>query len=251
MVREFSVDSVTYKDVGGYGYLDFLNWLYDYIMVENLEFTNKYSLMPRSRLEGSLSKAMLEYSRVNRLLWVLGISGSDTVYIEVIDNRVSKDLVSLYAYNYAKGSDNLKGDGEFDSLVSDTVVDLNKVYYENIATFISSIGLLLTTRDELHPFCITSLADSSSLTFGGGLVLAFRVSFSDALALLESVNSRFIGVWEGREITSLLSKSSESPLVDVVADRLGRGLFVKGIHLKRENVKVDTVRDASLGDFQG
>lgn len=251
MVREFSVDSVTYKDVGGYGYLDFLKWLYDYIMVENLEFTNKYSLLPKSRLEGGLSRAMLEYARVNRLLWVVDIEGSDTQYIEVTDNRVSKDLVSLYAYNYAKGSESVKDDAEFGVLVSDTVTDLNKIYYENIATFISSIGLLLTTKDDLHPFCIASLADSSSLTFGGKLVLAFRVSFSDVLALLESVNSRFIGVWEGRELTSLLSKSSEAPLVDIRVDKLGRGLFVKGIHLKRENVKVDSVRDASLGDFQG
>ena len=182
----------------------FVEDFYDLCMEGILEFTNKYTIVYKEELNSSEARSVIDLGLAYDWLWVVDIEGTPLVYIEVVDLVVQECLLVHYT----------KQLGYSDSQAETTIKELKDLYSSEVVRFLHHLRL-----------------DKK-------LVPTFHLSLTEMFKLLESLQLRPYGFWEGQEHHQFKEPKGyfEKPLKGIRVDELVSAIFIRGVYLKRKSV---------------
>lgn len=206
----------------------FVEDFYDLFMEGIVEFTNKYTLVYKEDIETSEARSVLDLGLAYDWLWVSGIEGTPLVYIEVVDLVVQEHLLSHYVSQLGYSE-------QESSRVTD---EIKQLYLNEVVRFLNELPKLVSEEGSLKPFGIASCVDEQVLKLDKSLVPIFHLSLTEFFKILDSVQLRPYGFWEGQEYHKFKEPKGyfDSALRGVRVDELVSAIFVRGVYLKRKSV---------------
>lgn len=206
----------------------FVEDFYDLFMEGILEFTNKYTIVYKEELNSSEARSVIDLGLAYDWLWVVDIEGTPLVYIEVVDLVVQECLLVHYT----------KQLGYSDSQAETTIKELKDLYLSEVVRFLHELTNLIGEQDNLKSFAVASLVDEHHLRLDKKLVPTFHLSLTEMFKLLESLQLRPYGFWEGQEHHQFKEPKGyfEKPLKGIRVDELVSAIFIRGVYLKRKSV---------------
>ena len=206
----------------------FVEDFYDLFMEGILEFTNKYTIVYKEDIETSEARLVLDLGLAYDWLWLVEIEGTPLVYIEVVDLVVQEHLLSHYICQL--------GYSEEES--SRTKDEIKQLYLREAVRFLNELPKLVGEETSLKPFGIASCVDEQVLKLDNSLVPVFHLSLTEFIKLLDGVQLRPFGFWEGQEHHKFKDPKGyfESALKGVRVDELISAIFVRGVFPKRKSV---------------
>lgn len=206
----------------------FVEDFYDLFMEGVLEFTNKYTIVYKEELNSSEARSVIDLGLAYDWLWVVDIEGTPLVYIEVVDLVVQEYLLHHYT----------KQLGYSGSQAETTIKELKELYLAEVVRFLHELTNLIGEKTDLKPFAVASLVDEQHLRLDKKLVPTFHLSLTELFKLLESLQLRPYGFWEGQEHHQFKEPKGyfEKPLKGIRVDELVSAIFIRGVYLKRKSV---------------
>lgn len=206
----------------------FVEDFYDLFMEGILEFTNKYTIVYKGELNRSEARSVIDLGLAYDWLWVVDIEGTPLVYIEVVDLVVQEHLLQHYT----------KQLGYQDAQALVVIKELKDLYLTEVVRFLHELTNLIGEKTNLKPFAVASLVDEQHLRLDNKLVPTFHLSLTEMFKLLESLQLRPYGFWEGQEHHQFKEPKGyfENPLKGIRVDELVSAIFVRGVYLKRKSV---------------
>lgn len=206
----------------------FVEDFYDLFMEGVLEFTNKYTILYKEELDSSEARSVIDLGLAYDWLWVADIEGTPLVYIEVVDLVVQEHLLQHYT----------KQLGYQDAQALVTIKELKDLYLAEVVRFLNSLPSLIGEQNDLKPFAVASLVDEQHLRLDNRLVPTFHLSLTELFKLLESVQLRPYGFWDGQEHHKFKEPKGyfDMPLKGIRVDELVSVVFIRGVYPKRKSV---------------
>ena len=206
----------------------FVEDFYDLFMEGILEFTNKYTIVYKEELNSNEARSVIDLGLAYEWLWVADIDGTPLVYIEVVDLVVQEHLLKHYT----------KQLGYQDTQATATIQELKDLYLAEVVRFLNYLPSLIGEQNDLKPFAVASLVDEQHLRLDKRLVPTFHLSLTELFKLLESVQLRPYGFWEGQEHHQFKEPKGyfETPLKGIRVDELVSAIFTRGVYPKRKSV---------------
>lgn len=206
----------------------FVEDFYDLFMEGILEFTNKYTIVYKEELNSSEARSVIDLGLAYDWLWVSEIDGTPLVYVEVVDLVVQEHLLKHYA----------KQLGHEDGQALVTINELKELYLTEVVRFLNYLPSLIGEQNDLKPFAVASLVDEQHLRLDKRLVPTFHLSLTELFKLLEGVQLRPYGFWEGQEHHKFKEPKGyfEESLRGIRVDELVSAIFIRGIYPKRKSV---------------
>ena len=206
----------------------FVEDFYDLFMEGVLEFTNKYTILYREELDSSEARSVIDLGLAYDWLWVADIEGTPLVYIEVIDLVVQEHLLQHYT----------KQLGYQDAQALVTIKELKDLYLAEVVRFLNYLPSLIGEQNDLKPFAVASLVDEQHLRLDNRLVPTFHLSLTELFKLLESVQLRPYGFWDGQEHHKFKEPKGDFdiPLKGIRVDELVSAVFIRGVYPNRKSV---------------
>ena len=206
----------------------FVEDFYDLFMEGILEFTNKYTIVYKEELNSNEARSVIDLGLAYEWLWVADIDGTPLVYIEVVDLVVQEHLLKHYT----------KQLGYQGAQAVATIQELKDLYLAEVVRFLNYLPSLIGEQNDLKPFAVASLVDEQHLRLDKRLVPTFHLSLTELFKLLESVQLRPYGFWEGQEHHQFKEPKGyfETPLKGIRVDELVSAIFTRGVYPKRKSV---------------
>ena len=206
----------------------FVEDFYDLFMEGILEFTNKYTIVYKEELNSNEARSVIDLGLAYEWLWVADIDGTPLVYIEVVDLVVQEHLLKHYT----------KQLGYQDTQATATIQELKDLYLAEVVRFLNYLPSLIGEQNDLKPFAVASLVDEQHLRLDKRLVPTFHLSLTELFKLLESLQLRSYGFWEGQEHHQFKEPKGyfEKPLKGIRVDELISAIFIRGVYPKRKSV---------------
>jgi hypothetical protein len=206
----------------------FVEDFYDLFMEGVLEFTNKYTILYKEELDSSEARSVIDLGLAYDWLWVTDIEGTPLVYIEIVDLVVQEHLLQHYT----------KQLGYQDAQALVTIKELKDLYLAEVVRFLNYLPSLIGEQNDLKPFAVASLVDEQHLRLDKRLVPTFHLSLTELFKLLESVQLRPYGFWDGQEHHKFKEPKGyfDTPLKGIRVDELVSAIFIRGVYPKRKSV---------------
>ena len=115
---------------------------------------------------------------------------------------------------------------------------MKDLYLAEVVRFLNYLPSLIGEQNDLKPFAVASLVDEQHLRLDKRLVPTFHLSLTELFKLLESVQLRPYGFWEGQEHHKFKEPKGyfENPLSGIRVDELVSAIFIRGVYPKRKSV---------------
>lgn len=176
----------------GYTYMNFISDVYEF-MIDNFENTCFYFIAPSSVLHEEENKQMMEFGLTHKLLWVVPIRESDFVYIEIVLNSVSDDLLKMYATDYVTSAG--VSPLELDEVRDTTIKDLKQQYLRNTTHFLANLSNFISKEDNLQPIGCANSEDTEYVAFKGKVIPTFNVPLSQFVLIAYTSNRRVVDLY--------------------------------------------------------
>lgn len=206
----------------------FVEDFYDLFMEGTLEFTNKYTIAYKEDVNSIDARSVIDLGLAYDWLWLVEIDGTPLVYIEVVDLVVQEHLLQHYVSKF-----------EYSTEKSVEVIQAIKdQYLAEVVRFLQVLPEFVGEKDSLKPFGVASMVDEQYLRLDTQMVPIFHISLTELFKLLEGVQLRPIGIWEGQDYHKFREPKGEFEgfLEGVRVDELVSSMFLRGVYFKRKSV---------------
>ena len=115
---------------------------------------------------------------------------------------------------------------------------MKDLYLAEVVRFLNYLPSLIGELNDLKPFAVASLVDEQHLRLDKRLVPTFHLSLTELFKLLESVQLRPYGFWDGQEHHKFKEPKGyfDTPLKGIRVDELVSAIFIRGVFPKRKSV---------------